>query len=104
MLNIKDLLGKRIKEIRKKRGLTQEKLAELATIEIPSLSNIENGKNYPNQETLAKISDALNINPYELYIFEYFAPKDELIIQMTDAMKKDDNLTKKMYQFFMCVK
>lgn len=47
MGNIKSLLGKRIKEIRKKRGLTQEKLAELAGIETPSLSNIENGKNYP---------------------------------------------------------
>lgn len=40
MGNIKNLLGKRIKEIRKRRGLTQEKLAELAGIEIPSLSNI----------------------------------------------------------------
>ena len=45
MGNIKHLLGKRIKEIRKRRGFTQEKLAELAGIEIPSLSNIENLNN-----------------------------------------------------------
>ena len=36
----KKLLGKRIKEIRKARGLTQEKLAELIDIETCSLSAI----------------------------------------------------------------
>lgn len=71
MENIKILLGKRIKEIRKSKGLTQEKLAELAGIETPSLSNIENGKNYPNNETLSKISDALNKKPFELFKFEH---------------------------------
>ena len=104
MLNIKGLLGKKIKELRKEQGLTQERLAELSCIEIPSLSNIENGKNYPNQETLAKISSALNVKPYELYIFEHFAPPNELIEEMTGAMKQNENLTRKMYQFFMCVK
>ena len=44
MGNIKYQLGKRIKELRQKQKFTQEKLAELAGIEIPSLSNIENGK------------------------------------------------------------
>ena len=44
MDNIKTLLGKRIKELRQKRRYTQEKLAEMANIEIPSLSNIENGE------------------------------------------------------------
>ena len=70
-MNIKVLLGKRIKEIRLKNGYTQEKLAELAGIEIPSLSNIENGKNYPSHETLEKLSNALNVRPFELFLFEY---------------------------------
>ena len=103
-MQIKELLGKRIKELRKKKGFTQEKLAELAKIETPSLSNIENGKNYPNHETLDKISSALNVNPYELFIFEYYKNKDELINEMVKSMKEDEALTQKMYQFFVCVR
>ena len=104
MQNIKELLGKRIKELRKRKGFTQEKLAELSKIEIPSLSNIENGKNYPNHETLDKISNALSVQPYELFIFEYYKNSEELIDEMLVAMKNDENLTKKIYQFFICVR
>lgn len=104
MKNIKQLIGKRIKEIRKKRNYTQEKLAELAGIEIPSLSNIENGKNYPNYETLEKLSNALDVSPYELYIFEYYKPKDELIKIMTEYMNNNEELTRQMYKFFLCIK
>ena len=104
MTNLKDLLGKRIKELRKRQNLTQERLAELAEIEIPSLSNIENGKNYPNHETLAKISKALNVKPFELYLFDYYGNSTELINEMTNTMKKNEELTRKMYQFYLCVK
>ena len=37
MSDFKKLLGKRIKEIRKSKNLTQEKLAELINIEVPSI-------------------------------------------------------------------
>ena len=104
MGNIKELLGKRIKELRKRRGLTQEKLSELAGIETPSLSNIENGKNYPNCETLDKISSALNVRPFELYLFEYYIPKEELIAEMVHSMENDEKLAQKMYQYFLCIK
>ena len=104
MGNIKVLLGKKIKELRKSRGLTQEKLAELAGIEIPSLSNIENGKNYPNNETLEKIALALRIKPYQLFIFDYHRNYEDLIAEMTASMQKNENLTRKMYQFYECIK
>ena len=71
-MNIKSLLGKRIKEIRKRRMMTQEKLAELAGIEIPSLSNIENGKNYPNNETLEKISNGSKIIIWHFSMIYFF--------------------------------
>ena len=104
MNNIKEMLGKRIKEIRKRRGLTQEKLAELAGIEPPSLSNIENGKNYPNHDTLEKISLALDVKPFELYLFEYYISGEKMIEEMTNYMSKDEKLTQKMYQYFLCIK
>lgn len=104
MTNIKNLLGKKIKELRKRKGFTQEKLAEYAKVETPSISNIENGKNYPNHETLEKISKALDVKPYELFIFDYYKPKNELIEEMVKVMKNDEELTQKMYQFFVSIK
>ena len=104
MKDIKFLLGKRIKELRKKQGLTQEKLAGAANIEIASLSNIENGKNYPNHDTLRKIAVALNVKVYELFIFEHFEQSEVLIEEMVNNMKKDENLTREMYKFFTCIK
>ncbi len=104
MYQIKELLGKKIRETRKKEKMTQEKLAELAGIEIASLSNIETGKNYPGHETLRKIAEAFKIPPYELYIFEHFRPQKILIDEMYKKMSKDEELTRKMYIFFQCVK
>lgn len=88
MENIKVLLGKRIKEIRKQKKLTQEKLAELAGIETPSLSNIENGKNYPGNETLFKLSSALNVKPYELYKFEHEKSIENLTEEINIMLKR----------------
>ena len=104
MSNIKNLLGKRIKELRKRKGYTQEKLAELAGIEIPSLSNIENGKNYPNYETLENLSKALEVRPFEIYLFEYYHSQASLIKEMVNSMESSEELTQKMYKYFLCIK
>ena len=76
----------------------------MSYIEIPSLSNIENGKNYPNFETLQKISDALNVRPFELFMFDYYLPKEKMIEEMMNSMQKDELLVQKMYKYFLCIK
>ena len=96
MSNIKYLLGKRIKEIRLRRKYTQEKLAEM--------SNIENGKNYPNSETLLKISNALDVRPFELFMFDYYLPKEIMIEEMINLMQENEDLAQKMYKYFLCIK
>ena len=103
-MNTKELLGLRVKEFRKQKKLTQEKLAEMANIEIPSLSNIENGKNYPNNETLYKLATALNVRPFELFIFEYYQNSAQMLKEMVALMEKDDELIRKMYKYFLCIK
>ena len=50
-------LGKRIAEIRKGHNLTQEGLAEICSVTRQTISNWENGKSYPDLETLVLISD-----------------------------------------------
>jgi transcriptional regulator with XRE-family HTH domain len=55
-------LGKRIAEIRKERGLTQEGLAEICSVTRQTISNWENGKSYPDLETLVLISDTFDVS------------------------------------------
>lgn len=57
----KKLLGKRIKEIRKAKDMTQEKLAELINIETGSLSAIESGRHFPSLPTVEKIANISEI-------------------------------------------
>ena len=60
-------LGKKIKDFRKKRGITQEKLAELTKTSYKYLQRIE-GKKPPDVRlsTVAKLAKALKTIPSKL--------------------------------------
>jgi len=60
-------LGKRIKELRNKRKLTQEEFAGLTGIDYKYIQKIE-GRNPPNLkiETIEKLAKALKIKPFKL--------------------------------------
>jgi len=61
------MLAENIKRIRKKKGLSQEKLARLADISNNTLVKIEMGMaKEPTITTVRKIADALNISIDEL--------------------------------------
>lgn len=55
-------LGRRIKELREKFGLNQERLAELIGVSRPTLSQIENGERRVYAEELIKLSEIFNIS------------------------------------------
>ena len=61
-------LAKRIRELRKKRGLTQEKTAETAGLKYKYFQRVE-GKKPPNMrvETIEKIAKALKIQIADLF-------------------------------------
>jgi transcriptional regulator with XRE-family HTH domain len=69
----KQLLGTRIKELRKQTGLSQDQLAEKVGItDSKYLSRIEVGKRYPSLEMLERIADALHVEMRELFDFKHF--------------------------------
>lgn len=74
-LNYK-LVGQRIRTIRKKRGMTQERLAELAEISPQHCSGIETGAAKVSLPALVKIANALN------------ASMDELLLDSISAVEK----------------
>ena len=61
-----ELIGKRIKENRQRRNLTQEMLAELVEMSHGYMSLIETGRKKARLETLLSISKALNVTLDEL--------------------------------------
>ena len=61
-------LGKKIKEIRKKKNLTQQELADLSGISQTYLCQIENGDRTPNLEIFENISNALGF-PFPVLSF-----------------------------------
>ena len=65
-------LGKRIKELRKNKGFTQEQLAELIDMEQNSISVIESGRNFPTLATLEKIGKVLGFELADFFNYEYF--------------------------------
>ena len=57
------MLSKNIKKIRKKRNISQDKLAKLADVTHTTLVKIESGANKnPTIKTLKKIADALSVS------------------------------------------
>lgn len=52
-----------LKELRKSKGLSQEKLSELSGVSRITISLLENGMTNPTLDTLAKVSKALDISP-----------------------------------------
>ena len=63
-------LGKKIKELRKKRKYTQEELSEIADIDYKYIQRIE-GKKPPalKIDTIEKLAKAFKIKPYKLLKF-----------------------------------
>ena len=65
------LLGKRIRQLRDRKNLTQEKLAEKCGLSLDYIGKIEVSINRPGLKTLLKIANALDINIKELFEFDY---------------------------------
>ena len=77
-MNVKELIGKRIKEARQARKLSQEALSEKVSLSAKYLSSIERGKENPTLETLIRLADALELEASELFNYQHQKPSKEL--------------------------
>lgn len=99
MQEFKKALGKKIQQFRKNKKLTQENLAELIGIEVPSLSNIETGKYAPSIDTLQKLSEVLEVKPWEFYYFEELSDS-EMKNEIIKALDTNQKLIRIIYNFY----
>lgn len=87
MNSLKIKFGKRLRELRRSKGITQEQLAELVNIEPPNISKIECGMHFPQPDKIEKIASALGVEIQNLFEFEHFQAKQQLIDYITDSLQ-----------------
>jgi transcriptional regulator with XRE-family HTH domain len=92
-MNVKELIGKRIQELRKTRGLSQEKIAEKADISSTYLSRIECGRENPSLDMLMKLSNALEVEMWEMFDFGHVKSHKELKESLQSLIKTADEPT-----------
>lgn len=59
-------LSKKIKELRGRRGYSQEELANKSELSLRTIQRIESGETEPRGDTLQRLAKALNVTPDEL--------------------------------------
>ncbi len=91
MLDFKKKFGRRLAELRKKQGLSQEEVAEKIDIAPRNLSKIETGVTFPSIENLEKIISVLNCKTSDLFEFEHLADSDDLRNAVIKMVKNIDN-------------
>ncbi|MDE6138678.1 MAG: helix-turn-helix domain-containing protein [Candidatus Gastranaerophilales bacterium] len=104
MENIKELLGKKIKELRKAKKYTQEQLAEKVGIGTPNISYFETGKFSPSVDTLQKIAEVLDVEIYELYMFQPLKSINEIRTELISGMDSDEKILRMLYKFYLSIK
>lgn len=60
--------GNRLRNLRKYKKITQEKLAEMADVDIRQIARLEAGKSLPSISTLLKICNVFSITPNDLLL------------------------------------
>ena len=59
-------VGEKLKQIRTRRLLTQEELAEKAGVSAATVVNVERNNQEPHFRTIRKLAKALDVDPTEL--------------------------------------
>ena len=86
----KQMIGARIKEIRNKKGLTQEQLSEKMEINPKYLSSIERGNENPTLNTLIKLSESLEVDLGEIFSFIQIEDPGERKLLVTTLLDQAD--------------
>ena len=92
-MNLKNI-GKNIKTLRSKKGLTQAQLAEMSNISTVHMSHIETGSVAMSLDSLLCICNSLNTTPNSILFGEYTlnsASSTSLIQNNFDDLTSDEN-------------
>ena len=69
-MDVKILVGKRVKELRNKLGLSQEELADYAELDRTYITSVERGKRNISIVNIEKLAKALKVELNEFFTFD----------------------------------
>lgn len=69
-MDIKQTVGKRIRELRNKLGVSQEELAAIVELDRTYITSVESGKRNISIVNIEKLATALNVSLAEFFTFE----------------------------------
>ena len=72
--SLKQQFGRRVRSLRKLRDLTQDQLAEAAQVSAEYVGKVERGLAAPSFDAIARIADALEVEPGSLFDFTELRP------------------------------
>ncbi len=97
-------IGIKIKEIRKRKKISQEKLAEMVSMNHRSIVRLENNQTIPTLETLEKIAVVLGVRISDFFEDKTVKKRNDIIKDINDcvaAMSDEElkNFYKAVYYF-----
>ena len=100
-MNAQKLFGKRIKELRKQKNLTQEQLSEMLGVFQKQIGNIETGKTFTTMVNLEKLALVLGVEVQDLFDYGHQKTREELINEITCIINKiSDYKLRTLYRVF----
>ena len=126
-MTVNEQIGKKIKELRKEKGLTQTEFGEIFNMKQNAVTNIETGKQTIYFEDLLSIANYFDVttdylikengvrekNPDLQYICDYTGLSEETVKFLNETLNIDDdefltlyarlNISKHQYRFFLKV-
>ena len=87
------IMSANVKRIRKSVGLSQAALAKRAGITHNFINDVENRNKSTSLETIGKLADALEVEPYQFFITpnQWFSSEDRQIIGFLEILNKKVN-------------
>ena len=68
-MDVKILVGKRVKDLRNKLGISQEELADIAQLDRTYITSVECGRRNISIVNIEKLAKALNVSLSEFFDF-----------------------------------
>lgn len=90
------ILGVRIKNLRKKKGLTQQELGKLIGVTKVSISCYEKGSRIPTLDTIIRLADSLSVPLNYLLGGEVFAVSEEDQNYSINVSKRDIDILREI--------
>jgi transcriptional regulator with XRE-family HTH domain len=94
--------GKRLRELREAKAITQAELAKLILKSVEAISNFERGKPLPSVRTVARMGEALGVPPHDFFDFgDPVAASDPLAVRISHRISKISDADRRLVADFI---